>query len=262
MHRSSAGSDHTRDQGAYAGEALVGTLHGKMLLGSECCHRSSVAAGEKRPHHLGALGPDSAREVHGRNPGGEGYLEAPPDIPDIGVPGPDSRRETFSTRALSSSANGRSHRSVWPLSRCSSRAIVTGWRASANCRPGTSVVNRSSATRTFSRARLVYAGTRTSISAAGFGEPPPANHPGRDIGYLTRQPVTGHLDVVSVPEPPDDTFLAGHDRRNAEIHVSGLAVKIHTELPPGGEHGDHVTADDPVFSRDVCERSSHSRSKP
>jgi hypothetical protein len=61
----------------------------------------------------------------------------------------------FSTTALSSSANGNSQRSVSPLSRRSSIEIVTGGRASASCRPGTSVVKRSSPTRTFSRVLLV-----------------------------------------------------------------------------------------------------------
>jgi hypothetical protein len=50
------------------------------------------------------------------------------------------------TRALTSSAKGNSHYSTSPLSRRSSKTMVTGGRASASCNPGTSVVKRSSPT--------------------------------------------------------------------------------------------------------------------
>ncbi len=76
----------------------------------------------------------------------------------------------FRARALTSSGNGSSHCKISPLRRRSSSVMVTGGRASANCNPGTSVVKRSSPTWTFSRARLVYAGTRTSMNASGRGE--------------------------------------------------------------------------------------------
>jgi hypothetical protein len=76
----------------------------------------------------------------------------------------------FSTRALTSSGKGSSQWRVVPFRRRSSSVMVMGGRASVSCNPGTSVVKRSSPTWTFSRARLVYAGTRTSMNASGRGE--------------------------------------------------------------------------------------------
>jgi len=83
----------------------------------------------------------------------------------------------LSTRALTSSAKGNSHCRTSPLRRRSLRAMVTGGRASASWSPGTSVVKRSSPTWTFSCARLVYAGTRTSMSALGSSDPLPSFMP-------------------------------------------------------------------------------------
>lgn len=50
-----------------------------------------------------------------------------------------------------------------------------------------------------------------------------------------------------------DTLIPCHDRRDAKIHVSGLAVETGPRLPPRGEHRDHVATDDTVVRRDISE---------
>jgi hypothetical protein len=66
-----------------------------------------------------------------------------------------SRRRAGDIRAADRTLTGKVQVGPSPLSRRSSIEIVTGGRASASCRPGTSVVKRSSPTRTFSRVLLV-----------------------------------------------------------------------------------------------------------
>jgi len=48
-------------------------------------------------------------------------------------------------------------------------------------------------------------------------------------------------------------MVSGHDRRDAEIDIASLAVQRGTKLLSGGEHGDHMPADDTVVRCDIPE---------
>jgi hypothetical protein len=104
------------DQCPYSGKAGIGRFGREALLGSEHGHGCAAAAAEQRPDHLGALCANTATKVCGSKPCGEGNLEASPySAMSVSLDRTVVAR-LFSTRALTSSGNGSSHRRISPLS--------------------------------------------------------------------------------------------------------------------------------------------------
>jgi hypothetical protein len=61
-----------------------------------------------------------------------------------------------------------------------------------------------------------------------------ARHPGRNIRQPASETIASHLHITDALEAADDVLITDHHRRNAEVHVSSLAVQAGTQLPPGG----------------------------
>src|SRR5271169_1410068 len=77
------------DQRPYPGQAGVGSFGRETLLSSERGRGRAPAAAEERPDHFGALCANTASEVCGPKPCGEGYLEASPYVRYVSVLGPN-----------------------------------------------------------------------------------------------------------------------------------------------------------------------------
>jgi hypothetical protein len=77
------------DQRPYPGQAGVGSFGWETLLSSERGHRRTPSAAEEGPDHFGALCANTASEVCGPKPCGEGYLEASPYVRYVSVLGPN-----------------------------------------------------------------------------------------------------------------------------------------------------------------------------